>query len=85
VLAPSAASAAQRYASPTGSGAVCDAVNPCGLTNAVSGATTGDEVIVAPGDYALTATLRQVNRSWRQCRTVRSRTASSPRPPATHV
>jgi hypothetical protein len=63
VLAPSAASAAQRYASPTGSGAVCDAANPCGLTNAVSGATTGDEVIVAPGDYALTATLRQVNRA----------------------
>jgi hypothetical protein len=57
VLAPSAASAAQRYASPTGSGAVCDVANPCGLTNAVSGATTGDEVIVAPGDYALTATL----------------------------
>lgn len=55
---PAAASAAaQRYASPAGSGTACTSASPCGITQAVSGASAGDEVIVNPGDYALTATL----------------------------
>jgi hypothetical protein len=58
VLVPQAASAAPRYASPAGTGASpCAAADPCSLPTAVGGAANGDEIIVAPGDYALTATL----------------------------
>ena len=53
----SAASAAQRYASPAGAGTACSSASPCGITEAIPGAATGDEVIVSPGDYPLTATL----------------------------
>lgn len=54
--APAASAAAQRYASPTGSGD-CSSASPCDVTQAVNGAAAGDEVIVAPGDYPLTTTL----------------------------
>ena len=53
----SAASAAQRYASPASAGTTCSSASPCGITDAIAGAATGDEVIVSPGDYPLTATL----------------------------
>jgi hypothetical protein len=54
--APVASAATHRYASPTGSGD-CTSVNPCSITQAVQGANTGDEVILSPGDYPLSATL----------------------------
>lgn len=51
------ASAAQRYASPGGSGPDCSSAVPCKITQAVGNALPGDEVIVNPGKYSLTATL----------------------------
>jgi hypothetical protein len=52
------ASAAQRYASPTGSGPEpCSSASPCSIKQAVEHAGGGDEVIVTPGDYPLTTTL----------------------------
>jgi Ca2+-binding RTX toxin-like protein len=51
ILGASPASAAQRYASPTGSGVTCSQPSPCGLETAIEGAINGDEVIVAAGDY----------------------------------
>jgi hypothetical protein len=54
---PAAAEAAQRYASPSGSQTACTAASPCSLRQAVEGALGGDEVVVNPGDYPLTATL----------------------------
>src|SRR6187200_3426877 len=54
--APAALAAAQRYATPTGSGTACTSASPCALTQALGGAGGGDEVIVNPGDYSLTAT-----------------------------
>ena len=54
---PTASAATQRYASPAGANPACSTVSPCSLVQAVSGAGLGDEVIVAPGDYPLTATL----------------------------
>ena len=48
----SSASAAQRYATPSGAGD-CSSASPCGIAQAVSGASDGDEVIVTPGDYSL--------------------------------
>jgi hypothetical protein len=57
-FAPTASAAAQRYASPTGSGPEpCTSASPCDIKQAVKAADSGDEVIVAPGDYPLTATL----------------------------
>jgi hypothetical protein len=50
VAAPAAA--APRYVSPTGaSGAPCSAAMPCDIETGVEGASTGDEVLVAPGNY----------------------------------
>ena len=54
--APAASAASQRYASPTGSGD-CSSASPCKITQAVSGAKAGDEVIVTPGDYTVTSSL----------------------------
>src|SRR5262245_15808188 len=45
------AQAAQRYASPGGSGTECTSGNPCTLEEAVGFAGTADEVIVNPGTY----------------------------------
>jgi hypothetical protein len=53
----STASAAQRYASPTGQLGGCTATNPCGVTQAIVGAKAGDEVILAPGKYPLAQNL----------------------------
>jgi|SRR5215217_752337 len=54
---PSLASAAQRYASPSGAGAGCTSANPCAFEDAVKIAVAGDEVIASPGDYALASTV----------------------------
>jgi hypothetical protein len=54
---PSVASAAERYASPTGGGVGCTSAVPCSLADAVKVAVEGDEVIASPGDYPLTKTL----------------------------
>src|SRR5262249_32144839 len=43
--------AAQRYASPSGSGSTCSQQSPCAIQVAANNAGMGDEVIVAPGDY----------------------------------
>jgi hypothetical protein len=56
-LASSASAATQRYASPAGSGTACSAAAPCTVQQAIDGASSGDEVIVSPGDYHLTSTL----------------------------
>src|SRR5690242_12584737 len=61
VIAPSASAAAARYASPNGSGTACTSASPCSITQAVNAAGVGAEVIVGPGDYALTETLQTVS------------------------
>jgi hypothetical protein len=49
---PAGASAAtQRYAGPKGSGSDCTSAQPCDLFYALEHSNSGDEVIVAPGDY----------------------------------
>src|SRR3954447_13015140 len=56
-LAP-AAQAATRYADPAvGSTQPCSADAPCSLKAAVQVAQTGDDVALAPGDYAVTTNL----------------------------
>jgi hypothetical protein len=57
LLAPTAASAAIRYASPSGSGTTCSADAPCALQTAVEAASGGDEVVVLGGTYAETDAL----------------------------
>lgn len=47
------AAAAVRYASPSGASTACTSGSPCSLATAVNNAAAGDEVVVAPGDYAL--------------------------------
>jgi hypothetical protein len=55
VAAPSA-SAAVRHAAPGAAGPEpCAATAPCGFANAVSGAATGDEVVVAPGNHVVSS------------------------------
>jgi hypothetical protein len=49
--ATSAAAAAQRYASPTGSGTACSSGSPCSLQTAFVQENPGDEIILASGDY----------------------------------
>jgi hypothetical protein len=56
--AASASAATQRYASPTGSGTACTAAAPCSVAQAITGASLGDEVILASGDYPLTSTVQ---------------------------
>jgi hypothetical protein len=56
VVAVAPASAAQRYASPTGvHSGNCEQANPCDIPQAVQFAAAGDEVIIAPGSYAPSA------------------------------
>jgi Ca2+-binding RTX toxin-like protein len=50
-LAAPAAGAATRHAAPAGLGTACTQMTPCSIETAINGAGTGDEVIVAPGDY----------------------------------
>src|SRR3954454_11880916 len=51
--ATSVAASAARYASPSGAGSVCSQTSPCAIGGAVKNASTGDEVIVNPGDYSV--------------------------------
>src|SRR5215212_8442900 len=55
LLAPATSLAAQRYASPAGTGD-CSSANPCSLVAAVNSGGASDDVIVAPGDYDLAGT-----------------------------
>jgi hypothetical protein len=59
LLLPGGASAAQRWSSPTASrtSGACLSVDPCRLDQAIAGAATGDEVVLAPGAYAVDAPL----------------------------
>src|SRR5690606_29909396 len=50
-LAQNGEASAIRYASPTGSGTTCSAVNPCALQTAVDLSVAGDEVRVREGLY----------------------------------
>lgn len=54
------AQAAQRYASPEGSGEACSSAAPCSLRTAVEKAGFGDEVIVGSGTYAVTSSISSV-------------------------
>src|SRR6185503_19157671 len=57
-LAP-AAQATTYYAAPDGVQAdACPATAPCSLSSAISRAQSGDDVLVAPGDYQVTSSLR---------------------------
>jgi hypothetical protein len=56
LIAASSAAAAQRYAAPSGSGTACSSGSPCSIQTAFSGAGTGDEIIVTPGDYGTIST-----------------------------
>ena len=56
IAAPGASAATQRYASPSGSGTACSSASPCEIAQAITGAQSGDEVVVEPGDHSLTAT-----------------------------
>jgi hypothetical protein len=63
LLAPAAANATNRYASPTGTGAdPCTVSSPCAIADAVNGATSGDDVTLLGGvppaaPYTSTASL----------------------------
>lgn len=57
LLLPASASAAARFASPTGSGTACTGAAPCDLVTAVNSAHSGDDVTIEPGSYAVTTTL----------------------------
>jgi Ca2+-binding RTX toxin-like protein len=64
LLAPAAAAAATRYASPTGTNTTdCPQSDPCSLNEAWNGIITsdGDVVIVLPGDYDLGAISRMID------------------------
>jgi hypothetical protein len=50
------AQAAQRYASPSGTGETCSQTTPCSLFEAIGKAKSNDEVIVGAGTYPLGAT-----------------------------
>jgi hypothetical protein len=54
---PSAAAAADRFASPTGSGTSCDQVTPCDIETAVNDANQNDDITLLPGSYTTTVIL----------------------------
>jgi hypothetical protein len=57
LLCAGGAQAAQRYASPSGSGTTCSQAAPCELKEAVKKAKANDEVIVESGSYTVTEAL----------------------------
>jgi hypothetical protein len=58
LAAPSGALGATRFASPDGGEAApCPQSAPCSLTYAITAASTGDEVVVAPGSYQVAETI----------------------------
>jgi hypothetical protein len=59
---PASASAATRYASPGGGNASgCPQLAPCSLKEAITGAGSGDEVVVTPGTYMVEETIKTEN------------------------
>ncbi|HEY5977989.1 MAG TPA: choice-of-anchor Q domain-containing protein, partial [Solirubrobacterales bacterium] len=54
LIGAAGAEGAQRYAAPNGTGSTCTQQQPCTLAEASNGASNGDEVIVAAGDYEIT-------------------------------
>lgn len=59
--APAAAHAATRVASPDGAnGASCQSQDPCSLDTAITGAASGDEVVIEPGDYNVSSVSESV-------------------------
>jgi hypothetical protein len=65
LLAPASATAATRYAAPSG-GMVpgCAQVTPCSLEYAIAAAAPGDEIVVTAGEYILGATLETETPLW---------------------
>ncbi len=58
LVLPATALGATRYASPGGVGSgSCAEVTPCSLAYAITAATGGDEVVVTPGTYPVSATI----------------------------
>ncbi len=61
LIAASSASAAARFASPTGSGTACTQAQPCEIVTAVNDAMNNDDITIEPGTYGsptpLTTTL----------------------------
>jgi hypothetical protein len=56
--APSMASAADRYAEPTGDGAEpCAQIDPCDLVTAINDSTSGDDITLLSGTYSTSTTL----------------------------
>jgi hypothetical protein len=53
IPASASASGSARYAAVAGEGSTCSVALPCSLSTAVAGASSGDEVVVAPGTYAV--------------------------------
>src|SRR3954469_12862849 len=62
LVLPASASAATRYAAP-GGGATsgCPQLAPCSLKEAITGAGSGDEVVVTPGTYTVEGTISTEN------------------------
>ncbi len=58
-ITPTPAGAAQRWATPTAlrSSGPCLAIDPCTLAAALTGATTGDEILLGSGRYVMPAPL----------------------------
>jgi hypothetical protein len=65
LLAPATATAATRYAAPSG-GMVpgCSQVSPCSLDYAITAASSGDEVVVTPGQYTMGVTIETETPLW---------------------
>src|SRR5688500_10215764 len=57
--AATSASAATRYADPASAVAsgACLSASPCTLAYAITGAASGDTIVVAPGDYTVAAAI----------------------------
>jgi hypothetical protein len=58
LVLPASANAATRYAAPAGGATSgCPQLAPCSLKEAITGAGSGDEVVVTPGTYAVGETI----------------------------
>ncbi len=57
LLLPATASAANRYASPSGSGTTCDQVTPCDIETAINSANQFDDITLLPGTYTTSVAL----------------------------
>jgi hypothetical protein len=67
LMSASSASAAARFASPSGSGTGCTPAAPCGIVTAVNSAVDGDDITIEPGTYGsptpLTTTLEDESKT----------------------